>query len=290
MAMSMADIAAGWLGQVDSVLHSAFDPLRLEGVGTYWRVMLIAFLSNVVIFRLSSPVSAFLMPKVYSRLSAADKRTWCICTTSLIHTILDSAVMLAYLNSPDLNSDKMDGYNEGFEYFLAVVQGYYIWDMVVCLVDFSSYGFMYVIHAGLGIFGLLVLTSRQLQFYAIPYLLPELSSVFLNIRFLLKLAGHASTLLYRINFAVFVLVFVAIRMGFENYHSYQLAKAVIRGDVGSVHYPYAVYFAALGVALMVLNVIWLRQITVAAYYTLYAGPTAHAAAAEDGKQRTKKSQ
>ncbi|KAJ2910290.1 hypothetical protein GGI21_001024 [Coemansia aciculifera] len=214
-----------------------------------------------------------LMPRMYSRLSDADKRSWCICVLTLLHSALDAAVMLTYINSSALNGDKMDGYDKKFEYFLAIALGYYIWDLSVCLSDYANYGLMYLIHGSLGVFGLLVLTSRQLQFYAIPYLLPELSSVFLNIRHLLKYAGRTDSLIYKVNFVIFVVAFISIRVGFETWHSFHLALNVYHGNTGNAFYPFAVYFAILGITLTTLNFIWLRQILNAAYYTLFAGPS-----------------
>ncbi|KAJ2032674.1 hypothetical protein IWW57_000088 [Coemansia sp. S610] len=258
-------------GRLDSVIKDVFDPMHLSGVGTYWKVMLVSLLVHVAVFWAAPIVTKLVMPRVYGQMSDSDKRSWSVCIVSLLHSVYDSAFIIAFFNDPSLNMDKMGGYNEQFEYLLATAMGYYIWDLSICLSDYSNYGIMYLIHGGLGVFGLFVLTSRQLQFYAIPYLLPELSSVFLNIRHLLKYAGKANSLAYKVNFALFLAAFISIRVGFEAYHSYYLALNVYRGDTGDVFYPFAVYFAILGITLTTLNLIWLRQILNAAYYTFFAG-------------------
>ncbi|KAJ2739373.1 hypothetical protein GGI20_006118 [Coemansia sp. BCRC 34301] len=244
--------------------------MHLSGVGLYWRVILVSLLFHVTLFKVVPIVTNLLMPRAYGQMSNADKRSWSICVVTMLHSVFDSVFILAYLNNPALNGDKMSGYNEQFEYLLAIAMGYYIWDLSICLSDYSNYGLMYLIHGSLGVFGLLVLTSRQLQFYAIPYLLPELSSVFLNIRHLLKYAGRTNSMAYKVNFLLFVVAFVSIRIGFETYHSFFLALNVYRGNTGKAFYPFAVYFAILGITLTTLNVIWLRQILNAAYYTLIA--------------------
>ncbi|KAI7831057.1 hypothetical protein BX661DRAFT_180561, partial [Kickxella alabastrina] len=104
-------------------------------------------------------------------------------------------LIISHFNSPGLM--KSDGrVRHAFRAFLPWVLGYYIWDM--------SYGFTYLIHAFLGVFGILVLTSRQLQFYAIPFLLPELSD----------------SLVYKANFVLFLITYVGIRIGYEMYQSF----------------------------------------------------------------------
>ncbi|KAJ2855183.1 hypothetical protein J3B02_002298 [Coemansia erecta] len=213
-------------------------------------------------------MSKHLVPTVYAKMSKEDKRLWKTSLVGLVHTIYDSWFILKYFNDAALNSNRMDGFNRQFEFYLAFAMGYYAWDLTVCISNFKSYGPMYLIHAALGVFGILVMTSRQLQFYAIPYLLPEMSSVFLNIRHLLKVSGLSNTLAYKINFLLFVVAFIFIRIGFEMYHSALLVVAVFQGNTGKAFYPFAVYFAALGVTLTTLNFIWLKQILVAASYTL----------------------
>ncbi|KAJ2721038.1 hypothetical protein GGI07_004228 [Coemansia sp. Benny D115] len=259
--MSLLDRADAWV-------HAVFDPLHLSGVGEYWQTMALSLIVHIAYFKAVPFASRLLLPQVYNNMSKQEKRSWEISFTGLAHAIFDSWFILTYFNSVALNSDKMDGYDKGFEYLLAWAHGYYVWDLTICLTDFKNYGVSYVIHGALGAFGLLVLTSRQLQFYAIPYLLPELSSVFLNIRHILKCSGLTDTLLYKVNFVMFLLAFVVVRIGFEAYHSLLLIGTVYRGETGNVYYPYAVYFAILGVTLTALNIMWLKQILVAAYYTL----------------------
>ncbi|KAJ1669850.1 hypothetical protein GGF44_001650 [Coemansia sp. RSA 1694] len=270
-AVAEASGAYALLSGLDSAIHAVFDPMHLSGVGSYWRVVIMSLLAHIAIFKAIPVVTNLLVPRVYGPMNAVDKRSWCIFTLTLLHSAFDSAFILAYLNNPALNGDKMSGYNEQFEYFLAIVLGYYIWDLSVCLSDYSNFGLMYLIHGSLGVFGLLILTSRQLQFYAIPYLLPELSSVFLNLRHLLKYAGRTDSLVYKVNFLLFVVAFISIRVGFEAYHSGLLALNVYRGNTGNAFYPFAVYFAILGITLTALNLIWLRQILNAAYFTLFVG-------------------
>ncbi|KAJ2813111.1 hypothetical protein H4S07_000921 [Coemansia furcata] len=255
---------------LDSAIHAVFDPMHLSGVGKYWKVTIVSLVVHLMIFKAVPIVTKLFMPRVYKKLSDADKRSWSVYVLSLLHSVYDSAFIIAYMNNPALNGDKMGGYNEQFEYLLATTLGYYVWDLSLCMLDYSNYGLMYLIHGGLGVFGLIIITSRQLQFYAIPYLLPELSSVFLNLRHLLKYAGKSDSLVYKVNFLMFLVAFISIRLGFETYHSYYLALDVYRGNTGDVFYPFAVYYAILGITLTTLNVIWLRQILYATYYTFFA--------------------
>ncbi|KAJ2408444.1 hypothetical protein J3F80_002095 [Coemansia sp. RSA 2526] len=257
------------LDSIDPWVHAAFDPLHLSGVGAYWRVISASLLGHIVLLRLLPLASKLLFPNAYGRLSTADKHAWCVSLTTLVHSIYDSFFILAFINHPVLNDNKMDGFNQNFEYYLAVAMGYYMWDLSTCIINFADYGYMYLIHGSLGVFGLLIVISRHLQFYAIPYLLPELSSVFLHIRHLLKFAGYSNTLLYKVNFLIFLVAYVGIRIGFEAYHSARLVIDVYHKRTGHAFYPYAVFYAILGITLTTLNVIWLRQILKAAYYTLY---------------------
>ncbi|KAJ1880264.1 hypothetical protein H4R99_004357 [Coemansia sp. RSA 1722] len=257
-----------FLSRLDDLVHAVFDPLHLQGVGYYWRPMLFSWLLHVALIKLIPQTTKHLLPSVYARMSKDDKRLWKTSLVGLVHTVYDSWFVIKHFHDVALNGDRMGGFNREFEFYLALAMGYYVWDLTVCILNFRSYGPMYLIHAALGVFGILVMTSRHLQFYAIPFLLPEVSSVLLNIRHLLKVSGLSNTLVYKINFLIFVVAFIAIRIGFEMYHSAILVYQVYQGNTGNAFYPFAVYFAALGVTLTTLNFIWLKQILVAASYTL----------------------
>ncbi|KAJ2386607.1 hypothetical protein GGI05_004334, partial [Coemansia sp. RSA 2603] len=190
------------LATLNSWAHALFDPLHLTGVGRYWQPMLISWVLHVGFVKLIPTVSKHFAPALYGRMTKEDKRAWKTSMVGLVHAVYDSWFIIRYFNDPALNNDRMDGYNPQFELYLALAMGYYAWDLTVCILNFKSYGPMYLIHAGLGVFGILIMTSRHLQFYAIPFLLPEFSSVFLNIRHLLKSAGLSKTLAYKINFIV----------------------------------------------------------------------------------------
>ncbi|PIA15375.1 hypothetical protein COEREDRAFT_82121 [Coemansia reversa NRRL 1564] len=259
----------GLIASADYLFHMLFDPLYLSGVGNYWKTIAVSLVGHILLLRVTPVISEFLLPQTYGGFNKSDKEAWGVSVTALIHSAFDACFIIGYFNNHELNNDKMDGYNECFEFYLAIALGYYVWDMSICLYNFSNYGFMYLIHAGLGVFGLLILTSRQLQFYAIPFLLPELSSVFLHIRHLMKYAGYSKSLIYKINFLLFLITYIVIRIGFEAYHSLLLVMDVYNEHTGNVFFPYAVFFSMLGVTLTVLNCIWLRQILNAAYYTLY---------------------
>ncbi|KAJ2852133.1 hypothetical protein IWW36_000513 [Coemansia brasiliensis] len=263
------------LAGADPLVHAIFDPLHLPGVGDHWRTILASLLGHIALLYAYRPISLLLFPRTFKRLNAADQQGWCVALTAIVHTAFDAWFILKFINHPALNNDKMDGYNPEFEHYLAIALGYYVWDLSTCIYNYADYGIMYLIHGGLGVFGLLILISRQLQFYAIPYLLPELSSVFLNIRHLLKYAGLTKSLVYKVNFAIFFVTYVVIRIGFEAYHSAKLVGYVYHQNIGNVFYPYAVFFAILGITLTVLNTIWLRQIVNAAYYTLYPQGSKH---------------
>ncbi|KAJ2359476.1 hypothetical protein IWW50_003304 [Coemansia erecta] len=269
MLSALVSTTSWVLDGIDPWVHAVFDPLHLSGVGNYWRIIGASLLGHMLLLQALPLISSLLFPRAYGRLSPGDRHAWCVSMTTLLHSIYDSCFILAYISSPALISDKMDGYSVDFEWYLAVALGYYVWDLSTCIFNFAEYGFMYLIHGGLGVFGLVILTSRQLQFYAIPFLLPELSSVFLHIRHLLKFAGFSHTLLYKANFLVFIAVYVAIRIGFEAYHSARLVVEVYHLRTGQVFYPYAVFFSGLGITLTTLNIIWLRQIVKAAYYMVF---------------------
>lgn len=242
--------------------------MHFPGIPEYWHIMAVSVLAHTALAKLIPRASKLAFPGVYGRLNPETKEAWCVSVMALIHSVIDSVFVLAFLNDPALNQDKMGGYQPQFEFMLSIAQGYYTWDMILCITNFDTYGFMYLIHAALGVFGILVATSRHLQFYAIPFLIPEVSSVFLHTRHLLKFSGLSHTLLYKANFLAFLVAFVFIRVGFENYHTFSLIGSIWRGETGKVYFPFAVYFAVLGVVLMILNFIWLKQILTITYYTL----------------------
>ncbi|KAJ2546900.1 hypothetical protein EV175_005431 [Coemansia sp. RSA 1933] len=265
-------LLTGYTSVVDMVspaVHRVFDPLHMTGVGTYWHIMVVSLGIHHLFFRALPVLSKLTFPRVYGQLSDEDKRSWTVCILSLAHCIFDTCFVAAYLGNPALTSDKMRGRNTDFEIYLSITQGYYIWDMLLCIRNYRSYGPMYLLHAGLGVYALLILTSGHLQFYSLVYILPEVSSVFLNIRHLLKFAGKSDTLIYKLNFLLFAVSFVGIRFGYEAYHSVLLVAKTYNGDIGGTYYPFALFISLMGLTLTTLNIIWMRQIATVTYYTLF---------------------
>ncbi|KAJ2660704.1 hypothetical protein IWW48_002801 [Coemansia sp. RSA 1200] len=269
----MADaLLAGYNALVHSIsplVHRIFDTLHLTGVGKYWHIMLVSLAVHHLVSRTLPHLSKLMLPGVYGRLSSQDKRAWSVSVLCLLHCVFDVCFVVAYLGNATLAGDKMSGRNGDLEIYLSITQGYYIWDMVLCIKNYKDYGPMYLVHAALGVYALLILTSGHLQYYSLVYLLPETSSVFLNIRHLLKLAGKSNTALYKANFLIFTVTFIGVRFGFEAYHSLLLAVKTYNGDTGLAYYPFACFIALMGITLTALNIIWLRQILTATYYTLF---------------------
>ncbi|CCK69868.1 Tda4p KNAG_0D01160 [Huiozyma naganishii CBS 8797] len=71
--------------------------------------------------------------------------------------------------------------NEYCSMLTSVSAGYFIWDMIVCCTNYSLYGWQFVLHAAVALYGSLVPLSPMAQVWVPKFLLYEASTPFVNV-------------------------------------------------------------------------------------------------------------
>jgi hypothetical protein len=98
-------------------------------------------------------------------------------------------------------------------FYACVSTGYFIADFILCVVQVEEHGVAYVLHAIASLCaGVFWLVNDEGVLYVLLLLLFELSTPFLNIRWLLSEYGYENSPLYLVNGLAFVLSFVFSRV------------------------------------------------------------------------------
>mmetsp|Transcript_38693 Transcript_38693/g.60333 ORF Transcript_38693/g.60333 Transcript_38693/m.60333 type:complete len:310 (-) Transcript_38693:1726-2655(-) len=166
------------------------------------------------------------------------------------------------LSEPELYADMLWKTSPVCTFYFAVSMAYFIGDIILCVVMFKEYGTLFLIHALCGLFGLTVICfGHKFHFFGCIGLLWEMSTVFLNNRWLMLEYGYKRTTLFVVNSLALVLCFIVVRVVLGCPFSYmfwsQLSAARAEGMVGRWTYL-AVTFMLGGFNF--LNIFWAYKV------------------------------
>ena len=133
--------------------------------------------------------------------------------TTAVHNALACALAVATLMDPQIRADCWGASNWHSERMLAVASGYFVWDFFTCLYNVKTEGWAYVGHGimcccvySYGLFG------QTYHLYGAILLAWELSTPFVQLRWLLKLLGLEDGKLYYYNGIMMLLMFFLVRI------------------------------------------------------------------------------
>jgi hypothetical protein len=195
-----------------------------------------------------------------SRATSTDSQLWCQYCTTLAHALIQTTAATYVLAAhPELQKD-LYGYTDVSACTLAFSCGFFAWDTFHHVLVAEKFELPFVIHGGvcMCIYFLGNWPRPYLQWMGSLVLLYEVSSIFLNIRYLMLIAGRAQTLIFAVVEAAFCLLFLTIRLGLglpiswfwlrQEYESYYA------GHTRSV--PITLLFVGANVITNSLNVFW----------------------------------
>ena len=177
-----------------------------------------------VISKLAFPVGRYLLPGVMEANAVRDVRfqvKWSDHWVALLHAIIAS--ILAVRNvlgcteaSGCMPKDHLFGYSPTLGRQVSLTLGYFVWDLLIILSDLRYYGLAFLVHGIIGFSSFFVGLSPVLMPYAPGFLLYEVSTVFLNLHWILEhVSASAAVCLF--NDVLLAASFFAVRLLYGNW-------------------------------------------------------------------------
>jgi len=229
----------------------------LRALPDFADIVVVAWLFfTTVHISLSPVVSKVLFPVSYGKANATTQRNWDAHVVSLVHALVVVALALRCLDEKSLDEDRAFGSHRDAGFLTAIAIGYFTWDALESIIHFTEIGF--VIH-GVACLTIFVLGTRPfLQYYAVRFLLWEVSTIFLDIHWFLDKTGKTGSTLQLINGFALLSVFFCVRLiwgGMMSYDFFVTLNAVYD------HLPlvYIVVYGASNIMLQGLNWFWFTK-------------------------------
>lgn len=143
----------------------------------------------------------------------------------LVSTVFNSIqvpVALAVLAQPEVRSDTIYGHSSLSVGMCIIAAGYFLYDLVVVLLRFEREGGAFLVHACCCLFAYMYATySYFLTFYGAAFLLWEISTPFVHMRWFLLKSGREASTAYLVNGLTMAATFFACRPLWGTYISYK---------------------------------------------------------------------
>ncbi|KAI0341629.1 DUF887-domain-containing protein [Trametopsis cervina] len=206
---------------------------------------------------LAPAVSQWVAPVSYAKLQGRRaKNNWDIHVVSLVHALIIIVLASRALFLPALLADPIHGWDDAAELANAIAAGYFVWDTIDAIVNFTDLGF--VLH-GLACTIVYTLTFRPiLEYFSCRFLFWEMSTPFLNIHWFLDKTGYTGGTFQLINGILLLSTFFFVRIVYGWYTSIKFWRIMF---TSSSQIPTAswVIFLLGHAVLMTLNLIWLNK-------------------------------
>ncbi|KAF9246437.1 DUF887-domain-containing protein [Melanogaster broomeanus] len=210
----------------------------------------------VVHFSLSPAVNKVLFPVSYGRANKRTRRIWDAHVVSLIHAFVVVVLASRCLQEKSLEEDRAFGSHSNATFTVAIAIGYFMWDAVVSIIHFTDIGF--VVH-GVACLSIFLLGARPFaQYYAMRFLLWEVSTIFLDIHWILDKTGKTGSTLQLINGFALLGAFFSVRLIWGGMMSYDFL-VTLNGVYGKLPLIYAVVYGPSNIMLNGLNWFWFTK-------------------------------
>ena len=205
-----------------SVLSEAVKPitdlLHLHTLPPHAHEILLSFAFYTLVEKMISPqFSAYVFPQHYPKLPRRTKVTWDLHFTSFINAfILCGGVFYLMLYDDErLNGDWQDrmwAYSGVSGAVQAVATGYFMWDFMVCIVNYRTLGVLDLLHGTVGMVAALLGFRPFALYYGLSYLLFELSTPFVHLHWLFDKIDMTGSPAQWYNGVVLITVFFCCRL------------------------------------------------------------------------------
>ncbi|KIY65278.1 DUF887-domain-containing protein [Cylindrobasidium torrendii FP15055 ss-10] len=238
-------------------LSNAALAVGLARLPPYLPVFVNSFAAFTALHLVAAPLgSRLLFPDVYGKMSKRQRNNWCIHVVSMAHCIVVLPLAVGALYIPELAQDKAFGWSdEKIGVVTAISCGYFLWDTLDAIINFTDIGFVF--H---GIACLLIYVGSYkpfLAYYAARCLLWEASTFFLNIHWyeFLDKTNRTGSSLQLFNGLCLLLTFFVVRIVYGGLYSPSFAHTILhaRGDIPA---PYLLIYGGGNILLNGLNIFW----------------------------------
>mmetsp|Transcript_6221 Transcript_6221/g.11550 ORF Transcript_6221/g.11550 Transcript_6221/m.11550 type:complete len:265 (+) Transcript_6221:218-1012(+) len=246
-------------GELERIVGDACNPWQVKAV-------VASTVGFFALQKLCGFVSLAVWP-TYRAMTSGEKKKVSAWIVALFHAVLVSFMCAKLVAFPEdqLLQDRVYGKSNAANLVFTISTGYFLYDIQNCV---SENGIMWPFtahHVASSI--CYVLVQRPfLPYYAIWFLLYEVSTIFLNIRNIMSHSGHGSHPLMPFFEKCFGYSFILVRIGMGIPISlmavYDTLTAYNDGKLHSV--PVMVYFMIANAGLNGLNLFWLTKILAAA--------------------------
>ncbi|KAI1001420.1 hypothetical protein K3495_g6778 [Podosphaera aphanis] len=194
--------------------------------------ILISFFGYAFVERVAAPLlSGWLFPRHYGVLSSKRKLNWDVHVVSLVQSTLINILSLWVLFADEERKnmtwqERIWGYTGAVGMIQALATGYFIWDLMVSVIHVKSFGPGMLVHA---MSALLVFSfgfRPFVNFYAITFILYELSSPFLNFHWFFDKLGMTGSRAQLLNGILLLVVFFSCRLVWGTYQSFRVFQDV----------------------------------------------------------------
>ncbi|KAF9014057.1 TLC domain-containing protein [Cyathus striatus] len=189
------------------------DVLGLTKLPPHLPTLAYAFLGFLAVHQLIAPYfSARWFPDAYASKSRRSRNNWSIHVVSQVHTVIIVPLSLWVIlkEEPGRDQERAFGWDDRAGPVFAIASGYFLWDTLDAIINFTDLGF--VIH-GAACFTIYIMSYRPfVQYYAIRCLLWEASTFFLNIHWFLDKTNRTGTTFQFANGIMLLLTFFGVRL------------------------------------------------------------------------------
>ncbi|KAG9318568.1 DUF887-domain-containing protein [Chiua virens] len=247
------------------------DKYGLSTLPEFADVVVIAWLFFTVLqFSLSPAISRAVFPVSYTKADKRTRRNWDVHVVSLVHALVATLLASRCLHVKSLDEDRAFGTYPDASFLFAIALGYFMWDAFESIFHFSDIGF--VIH-GVACLAIFVLGSRPfVHYYAVRFLLWEVSTIFLNINWFLDKLGKTGSKLQLANGVALLSSFFCVRLVWGGKMSYDFF-VTLNGIYTEIPLLYIMLYGTSNLMLQGLNWFWFTKM-ISALRKRFAGKSA----------------
>jgi len=187
----------------------------------YYVNILVAFALFSIVYICLHPFQEYVWKnKSYLRLSDHKKKDWNSRIIAFTHAIIISpfCVSLIFLYGFPWNKTEYQYDEKEVDLYYKAISisiGYFMWDIIYSISDYKKGGVAFIVH-GVCAFLIYIFTFKHpvLGHYAILYLNYELSTIFLNIYWILDKLNLTGSILQLVNALLLLVTFFCVRIAF----------------------------------------------------------------------------
>ncbi|TVY62740.1 putative TLC domain-containing protein [Lachnellula suecica] len=273
---------------LEGLVRPLCDSLHLYSLPLHIHEILSAFAVYHVIFEyVAPPLSSWLLPQSYTKLSWESKLRWNMHCVSLVQSVsicvLALWVMYADQERKTMNlEERMWGYTGAAGMVQALATGYFLFDLSVMIRYLEVFGVGMLTHASSCLLTYTLGFRPVFNYYGCVFMLYELSTPFLNFHWFFDKLGMTGTKAQLYNGIALISVFFSCRLVWGAYSSFNIYRDVynalylssdtkfdsrpelmIYGQDRSLPAWLVVLYLGGHVTLQVLNVFWLGKMIAA---------------------------